>query len=421
MTPAPQLKQLAVWLHGRHVADLKVDSERSLSLIYTTDAVETFGIGTLCLSVALPVVKSRYGHAQVFPWAEGMLPEGETRTVLERRFRVRRGDTFGLLAAIGRDCAGAVTFLEPGEELEAPSTEHALLSDDQIDAAISELPSRPLGADEDVRVSLGGIQAKLLLTKTAAGWSRPAPGAPSTHILKPEPLEYPGLVAAEAFVLRAARNYGLPSAEVELAKIGGKNVLIVTRFDRNIDFEGRVTRIHQEDGGQALSLDPSDMRAKYQYSGDVLPNLSSLAEVLRTHSTNPVRDLLRLLEMTTIHIAVGNTDAHVRNHGFMHANGGISLSPLYDAAPTWKFAKTRRVALWIDSQMMLSEITPDHLIRESTKWGFPTATATRAVIKVLNELPDAIDRAASETTEVDPEIVEVTQARIRAMQNRWAA
>lgn len=109
---------------------------------------------------------------------EGLLPEGETRTVLEREFSIRRGDAFGLLAAIGRDCAGAVSFYEPGVTPADTKSPILRLSDAELDDAIASLPSRPLGAGDEVRVSLGGIQAKLLLVETAdGGWARPSPNA----------------------------------------------------------------------------------------------------------------------------------------------------------------------------------------------------------------------------------------------------
>ena len=119
MSAASAPHQLAIWLDGHHVADLRTDRRQSLSLAYTDEAVEVYGLGAICLSVALPVTKAPYRHVLKFPWAEGMLPEGETRTVLERLFRVRRGNTFALLESIGRDCAGAVSFLGPGEILES--------------------------------------------------------------------------------------------------------------------------------------------------------------------------------------------------------------------------------------------------------------------------------------------------------------
>lgn len=410
--------ELAVWLGGKHVADLQ-NSRGRLSLAYTGEAIDEYGLGALCLSVALPVARTRYQHRQAYPWAEGMLPEGETRTVLEGRFKVRRGDSFGLLAAIGRDCAGAVAFYEPGETPAVPSESHEQMSKEDLEKAISELPSRPLGADADVRVSLGGFQAKLLLTQMEDGtWSRPAQGAPSTHILKPDSAEFPGLVAAEAYVLRAAKLYGLPAAEVELVELSGKDVLIVKRFDRRLNETGSVIRIHQEDASQALSLDPSDPSSKYQHSVGELPNLAALADVLRTHGTNPTGDLFRLLAMTTLNIAVGNTDAHVRNHAYMYAKGGVELAPLYDAAPTWKFAGTKKVALWINDQAMLSAITPDHLVREGVRWGMPESASARVVSHVLDHLGDVLDEAARDIPQLNAVVSAATRQRVETFRRR---
>ena len=43
------------------------------------------------------------------------------------------------------------------------------------------MPRRPLGASQDLRVSLPGMQDKLLLARTPDGrWGRPVDGAPST-------------------------------------------------------------------------------------------------------------------------------------------------------------------------------------------------------------------------------------------------
>lgn len=93
------------------------------------------------------------------PFLEGLLPEGEARTTIERRFNVRRGDVLGLLAAIGRDCAGAVVFQT--EHAEPPATGPADLepiTHDDIVAEIQALASFPLGADDRVRVSLAGLR-----------------------------------------------------------------------------------------------------------------------------------------------------------------------------------------------------------------------------------------------------------------------
>ena len=419
MSAAQANPRLVVWLNSRHVADLYSNRRKRLSLVYTEEAIGIFGIGGLCLSVALPVRQPAYGHEEVSPWVEGLLPEGETRTVLEHEFQVRRGDTFGLLAKIGRDCAGAVAFYEPGVTPESGQVLPTALSDAELDDAIINLPSMPLGADDEVRVSLGGIQAKLLLVKTPDGrWARPSLGSPSTHILKPEPAEYPGLAAAEAFALRAAAGCSISSAEASLANIGEKSVIIVKRFDRIIDAAGRVARVHQEDASQALSLDASNTKSKYQYSESGPPSLSQIADVIRTHGKPAREGLLALLQMMTFNVAIGNTDAHARNYSFVFGGGGVFPAPLYDAAPTRDFVSNNMLALWVDGQAMLSMVSVDHIIKEAGRWAIPERVARSIVDEILSDLPTALARAAEDTPEVSSEVAESTLRRVEALRSR---
>jgi serine/threonine-protein kinase HipA len=106
---------LAVWLNSEHIADLEQVRSGELRLRYLPDCIATHRLGSIALSIALPSALHHRGTA-VTRWVESMLPEGETRTGLEDRFRIRRGDGFGILTALGADCAGAVSFLTPGAE-----------------------------------------------------------------------------------------------------------------------------------------------------------------------------------------------------------------------------------------------------------------------------------------------------------------
>jgi len=51
---------------------------------------------------------------------------------------------------------------------------------------VAALPTLDPPEGEPIGASLGGIQAKLLLTRTPEGWAWPADGAMSTHIIKPQ-------------------------------------------------------------------------------------------------------------------------------------------------------------------------------------------------------------------------------------------
>jgi serine/threonine-protein kinase HipA len=401
---------LTVWLHADPVADLRLDRRGRLSLRYRPDVIDRLGQGALCLSVALPVRAGPYRDAAVERWIEGLLPEGETRTVLERRFAVRRGDSFALLCALGRDCAGAVAFLDP-PEMPAAHPEPTPQSDQEVADAIADLPAHPLGADEDVRVSLGGLQAKLLLTRTDDGWARPTGAAPSTHLFKPDPPGMTGLVASEALAMETVRLAGLAAAHVELLEFGGRPVLAVERYDRRL-VDGVTHRLHQEDGCQALGLDP--FRDKYQIS-DRPPSYQALAGVLADHAAEPSAQWRRLGELMTATVALGNSDGHARNHSVLIQDGVVLLAPAYDIAPTVEFVSGRRAGLWIGGQAMLFAITRGHLAREMASWGVPATDARTVVDTTLERLAAAVPLAADLVSVVDEALVDRCVSRIAAL------
>jgi serine/threonine-protein kinase HipA len=413
MSGEPQA--LNVWLGERIVADLTVNRRQVAQLRYRDDYVAERGEGALGLSVPLPVSSRRFQGDLVGHWMESLLPEGETRTVLEQYFRVRRGDGFALLAALGRDCAGAVAVLPPGEDLAAGTGAAQPLTPAEVERAVATLRQHPLGVDEEVRVSLGGLQSKLLLVQVDGGWARPVGGTPSTHILKPDPPEFPGLVASEAFAQRVAALAGLDAAEVRLEAFGDRLVLVVTRFDRELK-DGRLVRRHQEDGCQALGISPAGP-AKYQ-SPDGAVSYRRLAAVLTAHASDQTGQLRRLGELVTFTVAVGNTDAHLRNHSFLHRSGTLSLAPVYDAAPTAQFAGTRNLALWVGGQAMLVAVTRDHIIRELNSWGLDSDEAAEVADSTLARIAAAMGQAAQTTPEVPRPVVEACEARVERLLRR---
>jgi serine/threonine-protein kinase HipA len=411
-----ELRELDVWLGGRVVADLTVNRRQLAQLRYRDDYVAERGEQSLGLSVPLPVSSRPFKGRLVDRWIESLLPEGETRTTLEQYFRVRRGDGFALLAALGRDCAGAVALLPPGEHLAADDV-GALqpLTPTEVERAVASLRQHPLGVDQEVRVSLGGLQSKLLLVQVDGGWARPVGGIPSTHILKPDPPEFPGLVASEAFAQRVAALAGLDAAEVRLESFGDRMVLVVTRFDRELK-GGHLVRLHQEDGCQALGASPTGL-AKYQAS-DAAVSYQRLAAVLADHAGNQADQLRRLGAMVTFTVAIGNTDAHLRNHSFLHGTGTLSLSPVYDAAPTAQFAGTRELALWVGGQAMLAVVTRGHIVRELASWGMETDEAAEVVGSTLQRTADALTKALQATPEVPPSVFEACEARVERLLNQ---
>lgn len=402
---------LEVFLNHDHVATL-TKATKGLTLSYSASAVTSYGLGGVCLSMALPVTAKKLSGDAVLWWVEALLPEGEARTLVEDRFGVKRGDTFGLLKQIGRDCAGAVSFHQ--ESYVEPSSDLEPVSDSRLEGLIAELPTYPLGIDEEVPVSLAGLQSKLLLVHTETGWAKPANGHPSTHILKPDPFQHPGLIAAEALTMTAARLAGLDVADVELQRIANRDVLVVRRFDRRETPTG-VERIHQEDGGQALGLDPSRDFKYERATHRVNPSYGKLAALLLDHAADPLEEQTKLAQAMVLHIAAGNTDAHVRNHGFLLDRGVARLAPIYDAAPTIDFSNTTRCALNISGQDVLERVTRAHLQLEARSWTPLRSRAEELVVETAARLAEAFGEAATAVPGVDEAIIARMQQRARLL------
>lgn len=408
------MSTLAVWLKEEHIADLEQVRSGELRLRYAHDSIATHGRGSIVLSIALPV-EPRHTGSPVTRWVESMLPEGETRTSLEDRFDVRRGDSFGLLAAVGADCAGAVSFLHPDARPVDRLGGAQLLDAAGITQAVADLPQRPLGADEDVRVSLGGLQAKLLLTRLSNGmWARPTDGAPSTHIAKPDPLAFPGLVVDEAFSLALAGAAAFSVPEFELRTDWGERpVLVLKRFDRLVR-DGMVSRVHQEDGAAALGLDPNG-RNKYQSQDPASPSLKKIAALLRRHGSRWMTDFASLARDLTLRVAVGDTDGHARNYGLLHSGSAVEMAPIYDVAPTSLHVAGKHVGLWVAGQPYLAHITAEHLAAEVQSWGVPERAARDIVSTSLGQLSAAMPKAVERVPQVSAQTITAIERRLERL------
>src|ERR1700722_7183187 len=185
---------------------------------------ERWGLGSPALSVGLPV------GAPVGPrdmrgldFFENMLPEGPALARMAALAGVRPADTYGILAAFGRDCAGAVMLLPDGEQPGADGRGgYTPMAPGDLRRVIGDLDAAPLGAapGRGFRPSLPGFQRKALLGRAADGtWQLPYGDAPSTWILKPDGPH--AMAANEATCIQLAAACALDSAQTELLDVAG--------------------------------------------------------------------------------------------------------------------------------------------------------------------------------------------------------
>ena len=409
--------ELAVWLYGTRIAIIDRDSRARPALQYTKDAFERYPLGTPLLSLSLPLAGQRYAQGLTRAFLDGLLPEGEARTAIANDVHVDRDDTFGLVRELGRDCAGAIV-IQPAEEPPPPpaSTLRAEpLDDSALETLVANLRSAPLGVSGRVRVSLAGIQEKLLLTRRPnSRWGRPVDGTPSTHILKPEVAAYPHTVENEAFCMRFARHLGVVAAPIDTTMVGGRHLIVVERYDRVVHEDGAVERIHQEDLCQATGVPP---QRKYQEDGG--PSLRRIAEILQTAVSS--RALDTLLQAVTVNVLVGNGDAHGKNFSLLHEPAGtLRLAPLYDLICTLVYGDDD-LAMYIDNVHRTSRVTTDRLLKEAASWGLARRRAEDIVATLLNAAPSALEAARDETRGVPDEVVGTVEGQLARLRESLPA
>lgn len=405
--------ELAVWLYGARVAT--IDRHRGrLRLVYAEDALSRYALGTPLLSLSLPVSERRYTHGIARPFIDGLLPEGESRKSIARDVGVRADDTYGLIRELGRDCAGAVV-IQPADDPAppAPTTVTAeALTPDGVATLVSNLRSAPLGAGGRVRISLAGVQEKLLLTRMPDGkWGRPVDGTPSTHILKPEIAAYPKTVENEAFCMRIAQNLGLAVAAVETTEMAKRRMIVVERFDRTIGGDGTVERIHQEDLCQATGVPPD---TKYEEDGG--PSLRRIADILQ--SVAAADSLERFLQALTLNVLIGNGDAHAKNFSLLHhPSGALTLTPLYDLMCTLHYGDNR-LAMYVDTVQRTDRVTAERIVNEAMNWGMSRERAVSTVDDILERAPAAMSAAREETPHLPLELYATVQDQLSQLRSR---
>ena len=323
------MRRLIVYLNCETVGTLEQDNNGMLEFRYGAEWLNR--PDAMPLSRSLPLQSESFKGKKARPFFAGILPDEEPRRKIASVLGISERNDFAMLERIGGECAGAVSLLPEGmQPFVADKQLLRELSEKELQDIITELPRRPLLAGQDgLRLSLAGAQDKLPVVIQGTIIALPLNDTPSTHIIKPEPEHFSGLAANEFLCMTLAKEVGLNVPPVTIRLIGGKPCVIVERFDRIINPEGTVARIHQEDFCQALGFPPE---RKYQQEGG--PLIRDCITLLREWSTAPVLDIRDFLDGLIFNVLIGNADAHGKNYSMLYHRGERRLAPFYDLVCT---------------------------------------------------------------------------------------
>lgn len=393
-------KTLDVYLHDDLVGHLTQDKGGRLGFSYADAWLKK--LDATALSRSLPLQKESIGQKFCQGFFAGLLPEEGKRKILARRLGISEQNDFALLARIGGECAGAVTFVAPGGGLPDQDNRYRELTDKKLLETLTALPHHPLLTGENgIRLSLAGAQDKIAVHVCSDRISLPLENAPSTHILKPAIPRFEGLVFNEDLCLKLAAGIGLPAATSEIGRVGDIDYLLVERYDRKRKSDHAVRRLHQEDFCQALGLPP---HMKYQSEGG--PSLKRCFALLREASSAPVIDLQRLLDAVIFNVLIGNHDAHGKNFSLLYDEGQTRLAPFYDLICTVRYPElTKKMAMKIGDESESDKIRP----RNFEKLAVDTGLAAPIVKKRVPELAESVLTGLQQTNTNHPEAKKVAE------------
>lgn len=355
-------RSLAVWMNAERVGTWTLPARGPQTFTYAETWLHSAQFRPLSLSLPAGFGGALLSGNAVESWFDNLLPDSEViRYRAQARFQAASTSAFDLLAAIGRDCAGAVQLLPMGEEPRGINRIDAKpLTDKEIGKRLRAVTAAPapgsMNPEADaLRLSMAGAQEKTAFLWHNNQWFLPLGNTPTTHLFKlpmgiigEGQIDFSSSVENEWLCSKVLKAYGLSIAATEMASFDGERCLIVERFDRRLHASGAYwLRLPTEDFCQATSTPAA---SKYENNGG--PGMVAIAELLAQSSERS--DLASFFKAQVLFWMLRAIDGHAKNFSlFLNPSGRFQLTPLYDVLSAWPVIG-RRSGQWPQQKLRLA-------------------------------------------------------------------
>ncbi len=312
-----------------------------------------------------PAANSETGIHLVF---DDSLPDAWGRHILARKgdFAQAAYAPVHLLEAIQGSGIGRLLFT--GQE-HAPSVQTGSIDFTNISIAMDEAGALENSADvanAEVRhllacgSSAGGARPKVLTALDGGLWL-----AKFASHKDPHPRLF---VSLEEAGLTLAAKAGLEVPEFRRETAGGRDVLLIRRFDAT-----------GKNGRNALVSFRTLIGTEDHYS----VSYADLARIVRQFSFRPQDDLERLYRQMIVNVVLVNTDDHLQNFAMLHTRHGWCLSPAYDIVPN--IYQTEQI-LQVNGRH--NDLSADDIAAEGMNFGLSALRSKKIMADVLEKLAD---------------------------------
>jgi len=260
-------------------------------------------------------------------------PDYWGRRVIEKHAGITRLGEIDYLLESPDDRAGALGF---GEKVTPPAPRREF--NQTLDLARLQETAEALMRDDFPNDPNAPQVQDLLLLGTSMGGARPKAVIEDDRALWIAKFgradDRWNVERVEDAMLRLARQCGIRAAESRVERIGGKDVLLVKRFDRARAGD-TYTRSRMISSLTVLRADDSaTARERWSY---IL-----LAEEMRRVVADPKGDTRELFRRIVFNALISNIDDHPRNHALIAPERSWMLSPAYDLTPAPMVSLDRR-------------------------------------------------------------------------------
>jgi serine/threonine-protein kinase HipA len=313
---------------------------------------------TESVSWTLPNSQATYKSEELFPFFDGLIPEGWLLNLVEKNWKIPKNDRMALLLSTCQDCIGAAHILgENHKELHAVEpTNHLQQRAHAFSSAQCLICMNELKEDESLyhkkcakilfgfshapiidistehleklallqinqRLTLTGVQKKLSLSPIVENRKErlTVVGMDGRFILKPSSEDFPEMAELEHLCMKLAEHHEISVADCGLVYLSsGERAYVTRRFDRIAN-----DKIQVEDFCQL-----SEKSTAQKYTG----SSEALGKILNKYSAQPQDDKLTLFQIILFSFWTGNADMHLKNFSLWKdpRSGLIRMSPGYD-------------------------------------------------------------------------------------------
>ena len=350
------------------------------------------------VSMTLPLQEEAYTSPVLFPFFDGLIPEGWLLDVALRNTDISILDRMALLLTCCKDCIGAVSVFLWKKRREAMCNclycYRPLLKGEKdmhtacikkffgtttlpvLDYTTEQLDQLALQIIQD-QTSLTGVQPKLSLHLNEHEGSKRLTivGLWGGYICKPQTSQYEMMPEVEDLTMHLAEVARIEVVPHTLMRMADDTLCYLTR------------RIDRTSAGEKIAMEDMCQLTERQTEHKYKSSYERIGKAVLKYSSLPKMDVTNFFELVLFSWLTGNNDMHLKNFSLYEVADMIRLTPAYDLlnAAIINPKDDEELALTLNGRK--KKLQREDFIRSAATLGIENVIVERLINKYIKLLP----------------------------------